>query len=426
MRILRSIALFLILVLIGLVGTNFQGAQPGLQPHTLTVCPQGSPACQFAAIQDAIQAAASDDLLLIQPGAYQENLIIDKSLRLIATETGRVYIQGTQQETPTLTLQTQEDFRVTLRGLIILGGPAPLDRRKSSCKELCSNGIHITGHGSLVLNLVDMQVNQAADAGLYCSSSNGFSGAAYVSIIHSSFTANTADGIAWIGCQFQETLLQLEQVDFNGSSDGLSFSSPSSRSEQITLNIKHSRFVGNVVGLSLGPMTQSQVVITDSLFLQNTGGGVIKYLNESSLEVRNSHFLGNKIGLQFADFVVGSPPETEDSSVRIENSSFLGNSLFGLEVQSPNRLTIQGNSIEGNGSGLWIELANNSLEISRNIIRRNREFGIALHRFPCKSDLPPTLTFPTFIQGEENEIRENTKGDLCPEDYNWPPNFRKP
>jgi len=419
---MRLGSLLFVLTLLLLVQTDFRGAQR-LQPFTLTVCPQGPPACQFATIQEAIQAAASDDILLIQPGTYAENLTLNKSLSLIATEIGQVRVQGVQPQQATLTLETQEEFRVTLAGLTILGR-RPLEQGEFSCRrnpDLCTDGIYVTGQGSLVLNLVNVQITRAGSDGLTCKSGQSFSGAAYVFVSNSSFIANGGSGIAIVRCQFPELILYLEQVEFSGNFIGLDFADSSPSKTKATISIENSRFVGNIGGFSFFNVSQSQIFIANSLFLQNTAGGGIHFMNKSSLEVRNSQFVGNKIGLQFA-----SDAPQEDSSIRIENSSFLGNSLFGLEIQSPNRLTIQGNSIEGNGSGLWIELANNFLEISRNTIRRNREFGIALHRYPCKPDLPPTLTFPTFIQGQDNVIRENVKGNLCPEDYNWPPNFRKP
>lgn len=63
------------------------------QPHILTVCPEGPPRCQFAKIQDAIDAAPEREIpfppyyepgaeIRVAPGIYEENLLIRKHVIL--------------------------------------------------------------------------------------------------------------------------------------------------------------------------------------------------------------------------------------------------------------------------------------------------------------------------------------------------------
>lgn len=58
--------------------------------------------------------------------------------------------------------------------------------------------------------------------------------------------------------------------------------------------------------------------------------------------------------------------------------------------------------------------------------------GVALDQSGCFPDLLPVLAIgeeagKVFrIVGENNEIRDNGQGDLCPEDYNWPEGFVRP
>ncbi|MBT7011732.1 MAG: hypothetical protein HN961_02345, partial [Planctomycetes bacterium] len=49
----------------------------------------------FGSIQDAINAASHGDVILISPGLYVEDLVIDKSLTLAATDPGSVVIMPT-------------------------------------------------------------------------------------------------------------------------------------------------------------------------------------------------------------------------------------------------------------------------------------------------------------------------------------------
>ena len=59
-----------------------------------TVCPQGPPWCSFNSIQQAIDAASPGDVIFIQPGFYQESLIIRKSLIIQGANPQQVIIQG--------------------------------------------------------------------------------------------------------------------------------------------------------------------------------------------------------------------------------------------------------------------------------------------------------------------------------------------
>lgn len=55
------------------------------ESKTLTVCEE---ACDFASIKSAVAAASPGDLIVIQSGTYQENVLLNKSLSLIGQDTG--------------------------------------------------------------------------------------------------------------------------------------------------------------------------------------------------------------------------------------------------------------------------------------------------------------------------------------------------
>jgi len=55
----------------------------GAGAATLTVCSSG---CTYSSIQIAIGASSPGDTILVQGGAYHENVVIDKSLKLIGSD----------------------------------------------------------------------------------------------------------------------------------------------------------------------------------------------------------------------------------------------------------------------------------------------------------------------------------------------------
>lgn len=62
-----------------------------LTPREITVCPVG---CDYVKIQEAIIAAQPGDTILIFAGIYQENLTIDKSLKLRGEDWEKVIVDG--------------------------------------------------------------------------------------------------------------------------------------------------------------------------------------------------------------------------------------------------------------------------------------------------------------------------------------------
>ena len=72
------------------------------QASVWTVCPSG---CNYSGIQDAINAASPGDTIEIQSGLYHEALVVNKSLTLIGSDTGR----GTR-----LSMQEREDVGISI------------------------------------------------------------------------------------------------------------------------------------------------------------------------------------------------------------------------------------------------------------------------------------------------------------------------
>jgi parallel beta-helix repeat protein len=104
-RPLKLAALALLVLGLGL------GTPVGLAQRTITVCPQG---CQYAKIQEAINAASEGDTIQVGAGTYQENLTIIKRLTLQGEGKDKVTIQGT------VTILSTK--LVTLSGFTVKGG----------------------------------------------------------------------------------------------------------------------------------------------------------------------------------------------------------------------------------------------------------------------------------------------------------------
>ncbi|MCS6903587.1 MAG: right-handed parallel beta-helix repeat-containing protein [Candidatus Bipolaricaulota bacterium] len=89
----------------------------------LTVCPQGSPQCDFSTIQEAIDAAPEGATIRIREGLYRERLTVSKSLRFIGA--GQIVrISPSPQEPPAsrpaLVIEaTDEPIQVWVEGLQI-------------------------------------------------------------------------------------------------------------------------------------------------------------------------------------------------------------------------------------------------------------------------------------------------------------------
>lgn len=94
----KSTVLVLILSLCLFIGTISAVAK------TLTVDPSGG---DYRTIQDAVDAAAAGDRVLVESGVYVENVLIDKSIQMIGQE--RVVLRPADRGIPAITV-TQEEL----------------------------------------------------------------------------------------------------------------------------------------------------------------------------------------------------------------------------------------------------------------------------------------------------------------------------
>ena len=78
------------------------------------------------------------------------------------------------------------------------------------------------------------------------------------------------------------------------------------------------------------------------------------------------------------------------------------------------------------GDGLYLLGDRVDAELSRNEILGNGGYGVKLAFPECAPEgARPEFRFQGLIQGRDNSLRNNKRGNLCPEDFNWPPSFVK-
>lgn len=250
---------------VGIVGLGLLAPAPtslGQGGKTWTVCPRG---CDFPRIQEAINAAADGDTILIKAsGIYYENLTITKSLT-IAPYQSSVFPVILQPEGafigPVITVKEERAIRVKLEGLIVQGW---------ATDQVFA--VEIAGQANVVLTnvevgpsiyfglIVDDQAQVAIKDSRFHGNSSGLSisGSAQVAVENSVFFANRTQGIH---------IYQKGQLRLIGS---------------ILFETK----------LGIYASDMSKVVIESSLIYGNSLDGVLAS-ESSTVEIINSVIAGN-------------------------------------------------------------------------------------------------------------------------------------
>ncbi len=428
MRYLKAI---LLLLLVTLAGNTFSLSfsvttqQEATLPAVWSVCPQGPPLCQFSKIQEALTAANPGDLIQIQMGTYSETLVISKSLRLVGAGRDLVRLQGAEAGKPVITLQVEGELELLLDGLTIVGAPpasaeqpcfyAPLG---PSSEFICPNGVEVRGQGALNLTLVDLQIVQAY-GGIVCIGSAFEGSVVRLAVLRSRIADNQGAGIVFWACsQEDDSVITLTQTTISGNgSNGISVA-------EGEINITDSTFSSNrAAGVeAVGTM---KIMLSHAWFVNNTLGININVSMRSLVELNQIMVMGNGTGVAFSG-------GGEESSFILQDSTLLDNG--GLEAGAglllfleKGTVEIRRNLIRRNQQGVVIRVAHR-VEASNNRILENEGWGVALVLPPC-FDVPldgvPSGDLGLFIQGVDNEMSGNKRGDLCPSDYPWPPDFIK-
>jgi len=144
MRSLRILRWVWLVLLIG--GVVLPGASE--QAKILTVCSSG---CQFARIQEAIEAAEEGDMIQIETGTYQENLVVNRRIILSGTSSEKVLLKAAVEDKPAVLIK--DAHGVILSGMNISGAEIDIQLERANANILNNKiivgevGIKVMGFG---------------------------------------------------------------------------------------------------------------------------------------------------------------------------------------------------------------------------------------------------------------------------------------
>jgi len=376
-KLLRSTLLILRLGFVGSIGLGV----------ILTTSAQTQPPCTVILvpvqpIQGAIKSASSGDIICLWEGVWRENLEIEKSLTLRGSGWKKTTLKGYWGNTPVILIRSDvsrieikiEDLTITegeLGGIWLQGGPKAI----ISNSQIFRNNFH----GIVIENFSE------------------------VTISNSKISENTYSGII-LSHSSQATISNSEISDHLSWSPGILISDSSQATISNSL-ITHNG--GNGITMA----GSSQATISKTLITNHRGDGI--FINDSSqVTISNSWILDNKDN---GIYIHGW------SQANISNSSILKNEHNGISIGGQSRVNISNSSILKNRDGIIISGSSQAI-INNTSILANVGYGVALMFKDCgysKDD------FGGRVEGDENMIYFNGKGDLCPPpgQYPWPSGF---
>ncbi len=391
---LRAAHLALGLLWLLLLGALLVAAEPPQTPpwppSMLRVCPQGPPTCDFAQIQQAIEAAPAGATLEIGAGVYKEHLTIDKPL-ILREQGENTVVQGVLPTVAVVQIRVAQPSPVILEEISVIASPP------DPSSPLSTDGVVIAGSTQAVLRRV--QVSKAEGSGV------SVRDAAQVTIEGSQFFRNgygiVVDGRSRVtirrGIIFgggvgiilgRSVRAQLEGVRVLANSGaGISIDGPRAQVLIQDSDIAGNGFGGPSPGVSISGAADVQILQT--AIYGNHGDG-LSILDDPSnaikVEVSRSFIFSNRFSGIFAH--LGNP----DTYVELtENEIYANLERYGVEVETPPcvsrpttvRGTISGrkNGIPGPGEGaanrLWSRLSRR-IELPND--RPRRELSLARWR----------------------------------------------
>jgi len=332
------------------------------EPPIIVVCPEGPPLCQFAKIQDAINAAPDGSSatsyippteILVAPGTYEENLVIRKSVILKGSDRDRVILRP-----------KPGGGRETRAAILAVGDIAPMTVQISGFTIQQSSdrggavGIHMVGQwfGALIYN----NRFQNSDAGIFLM----YSGRMVI-----------RDNI-------------FEGGEFGGAGIEVMDSAELKITENTFLNLSKSFQPVNGIAIwsSQGRSPEGSEIIVTQNTLRNIGGDGILVSNSTGVTIREN-------------IVEGTGIVVYDSSeaITVQKNFVLKG---GISIKNSSAIVTSNRVEEGGGITVWKVLGERAPEaqLLKNEIRRN-EWGIWAER----------IEYVTLCQG--NQASENRAGD---------------
>jgi parallel beta-helix repeat protein len=274
--------------------------QAGAEVFTVDINGGGN----YSTIQEAVNNAQNGDMILVNPGVYQENVAVNKELMIVsnpdlaANQTNRTYVIGAISEKDVFDIYSNN---VIIEGLYIIGGPSGVERGEvginlegvQNCSlinnALVLNDIGISLNGSKS-NYIDNNLVSLGEDGIVLVDSND-------NILSNNTVTTNANGIS-LNNSMNNTL------DNNAAdSNMVGVLLEMSERNMLTYNI----IMRNADGIR-GDAARSNIIINNSLFLNDIGMYLTGSADNSIYENRFSNF-----------------NNAEDEGTNIWNSSSKGN-----------------------------------------------------------------------------------------------------
>jgi len=338
--VLFGIGLVLVILAVGSHGQIALGddQQP---PCTITVAPGQS-------IQAAINKAGPWDVICLEPGEWEENLVIGKSITIRGAGMGKSVIRGKVEYRPVLLIENDSKIEVTIENLTITG-----------TKE--STGIQIDGKAQATIRA--SQVSES-DFGLWLMD----------------WVQATISGSTFSEDDFGIVMDALSQVTISGSTFSEdNFGISMSKFTQAT--ISGSTFTGNEDNTGIIISNSAQATISGSTFTGDKAGIII--INSAQVTISSSSFTGNDEGI-----VIGN-----SAQATISGSNFFGNQTA-IGMLDSTRAVISGSTISGNVFGIGMDDSAQA-EIRGNQFHDNRYTAISVS------------SEKATVSGGQNEMRGN-------------------
>lgn len=313
----------------------------GAAAATLTVCPAGPPACQYATVAGAVAASADGDVIVIAPGSYAGGFTITTDVTLVGSGAGSTEIAG------------------GAIGVTVATG-ADVVFRRLAVTDATETGV--VNNGTLVIRRSTISGN----GGFGVVEAGGIANYAALTLQDVTVADNTGRGAGGLD--------NLGSAVITGStfdSNDAAFSAGAIRNDGGDVVFREGTITNNG-SQGAGTWNHGSMTIVDSLVTGNSGGNNFgNFANDGSLVVRRTTVTG---GFSFRG---GGIATLETGVTSISDSLVWGNGARdGGGLYSTGSLTVTNtdvvsNSAAGGSGGGGIELVGGSLVVRFSSITGN-------------------------------------------------------
>ncbi len=435
----------LILVLCG--GFSTRGASDtAIQQTTDAWVDDDDPTCSgkqpcFSTIQAAVDSLEQGTVHIF-PGRYRENVVITKSVSM--TGEGAWEFKGVRE---LVRLEPQDPLKPTIlvkgvgvktiSALEIVAGTAGIQVEDGGVGSITNNrvigglkaGIRLVrSGGSIFSNEIIGTGSEVTMSGIEIED-----GPAYIS---TNSITHVQQGLVILRQKYLAPQIGVQHNTFSRNLIHVSLQGQA----RVWMSLNH--FANGDIAIELQDQAWAQIV--SNQLLANEVGILLNDQSQASIQLNS--LLNNWIGIQtggplFYDGVGWSfsrQTKQQNPQFEIIRNHIIGNVIGAILVEGRGRLLR--NEITGNGfsdqtqylpvSTLMYKMLGGmllspwiSVEISNNRVENNTQGVVYISdRFDHECSRAPV---EGEIKGQDNEIKDNEFGDLCPPDYPWPPGFRK-